>query len=136
MHEFKINKYLFLRMYFNDGITRIYVSSEPFMQCKFLLLNINAEEINTFEEIKSIDEVAEMLDASMEDSYKFRIPPENSRVLEGGKITHIIKVENDAYACMLGGPDRRTLFVATSTHTRTNGRIEYVEVDTPGAGLP
>ena len=58
------------------------------------------------------------------------------RILEGGKITHIIKVENDAYACMLGGPDRRTLFVATSTHARTNGRIEYVEVDTPGAGLP
>ena len=58
------------------------------------------------------------------------------RVVEGGKITHIIKVENDAYACMLGGPDRRTLFVATSTHTRTNGRIEVVEVDIPGAGLP
>ena len=58
------------------------------------------------------------------------------RVLEGGIITHVIKVENDAYACMLGGPDRRTLFVAISTHTRMNGRIEVVEVDIPGAGLP
>ena len=58
------------------------------------------------------------------------------RVLEGGLITHIIRVENDAYACMLGGPDRKTLFVATSKHTRDAGRIEFVEVDIPGAGLP
>ena len=58
------------------------------------------------------------------------------RVLEGGQITHIIKVENDAYACMLGGPDRKILFVATSKHTRDAGRIEFVEVDIPGAGLP
>ncbi len=29
-----------------------------------------------------------------------------ARVLEGGQITHIVRVENDAYACMLGGPDR------------------------------
>jgi len=59
-----------------------------------------------------------------------------ARVLEGGKITHIVRVENDAYACMLGGPDRKTLFVATSKHTRDAGRIEFVEVDIPGAGLP
>jgi len=59
-----------------------------------------------------------------------------ARVLEGGKITHIVKVENDAYACMLGGPDRKTLFVATSVHTRDAGKIEFVKVDVPGAGLP
>jgi sugar lactone lactonase YvrE len=58
------------------------------------------------------------------------------RVLEGGEITHIVKVENDAYACMLGGPDRKTLFVATSRHERDAGRIEFVEVDIPGVGLP
>ena len=59
-----------------------------------------------------------------------------ARVLEGGQITHIVKVENDAYACMLGGPDRKTLFVATSKHTRDAGKIEFVKVDIPGAGLP
>jgi sugar lactone lactonase YvrE len=58
------------------------------------------------------------------------------RILEGGEITHIVKVENDAYACMLGGPERKTLFVATSRHERDAGRIEFVEVDIPGAGLP
>lgn len=58
------------------------------------------------------------------------------RILEGGKITHKVKVETDAYACMLGGPDRDILFIATSTAERVKGKIEYVKVDIPGAGLP
>ncbi|MFW9987801.1 MAG: SMP-30/gluconolactonase/LRE family protein [Candidatus Odinarchaeota archaeon] len=58
------------------------------------------------------------------------------RVLEGGKITHKVKVNTDAFACMLGGPDRDILFICTSTKERTNGKIEYVKVDAPGAGLP
>jgi hypothetical protein len=37
---------------------------------------------------------------------------------------------------MLGGLERKTLFVATSKHTRDAGKIEFVEVDIPGAGLP
>jgi sugar lactone lactonase YvrE len=46
-------------------------------------------------------------------------------------------------ACVLGGPDRTTLFVCTSEQiskpTRTpeaTGRIVTFEVDVPGAGLP
>lgn len=58
------------------------------------------------------------------------------RILEGGKITHEVKIETDAYACMLGGPKRDILFIATSTAERVKGRIEYVKVDIPGAGLP
>jgi len=79
IYEFRINEYLFLRMYDDDSITRIYISGEPIMQCKFLLLNINVDEISAFDEIESIDEAAEKLDASMEneeDAYKFNIPPE------------------------------------------------------------
>lgn len=37
---------------------------------------------------------------------------------------------------MLGGPDRSTLFVATSSIDRSNGRIEIINVDVPGAELP
>jgi hypothetical protein len=43
---------------------------------------------------------------------------------------------------MLGGPDRRTLYVCTADSPdpketgRRLGRIEAVEVDVPGAGLP
>jgi sugar lactone lactonase YvrE len=46
-----------------------------------------------------------------------------------------------AFACMLGGSDRRTLFVATAPdfdpadrRARTEGRIETLRVDVPGAG--
>jgi sugar lactone lactonase YvrE len=50
--------------------------------------------------------------------------------------------QGGAYACMLGGPDRRTLFVLTNTGSgpgmakKTDGRIEMYRVDVPGAGLP
>ncbi|MHA1931086.1 MAG: SMP-30/gluconolactonase/LRE family protein [Promethearchaeota archaeon] len=58
------------------------------------------------------------------------------RVIEGGKVTHEVKVLTQAYACMLGGLDRRTLFVATSTADHLEGRIEITRVEIPGAGLP
>src|SRR5208282_570311 len=65
------------------------------------------------------------------------------RVQEGGKVTERIKTENHAYACMLGGPDRRTLFVLTAADSdpdkcraKPTGRIETTPVDVAGAGLP
>lgn len=65
------------------------------------------------------------------------------QVREGGKISERIKTETDPFACMLGGRDRRTLFILTAaTHhpkeakAKASGRIEFVEVDVPGAGLP
>jgi len=71
--------------------------------------------------------------------------PENHtgvlRVLEGGQITHRVRVESNAYACMLGNHDRRTLFVLTagahnSLQIEAGGRIEIIDVEIPGAGLP
>jgi sugar lactone lactonase YvrE len=63
------------------------------------------------------------------------------RVREGGEITH--RIGAHAYACMLGGPDRRTLFIMTAgtflpneARARLSGRVEIAEVDVPGAGLP
>jgi sugar lactone lactonase YvrE len=64
------------------------------------------------------------------------------RVLEGGEVTHRVKVETQAFACMLGGADGRTLFICTagdSDPERTvarSGRIETVRVDAARAGLP
>jgi sugar lactone lactonase YvrE len=65
------------------------------------------------------------------------------RVREGGEVTHRIPVAQMAIACMLGGDDRRTLFVLTSPATSRaecrkarGARIETVRVDVPGAGLP
>jgi len=44
---------------------------------------------------------------------------------------------------MLGGPDRRTLFICTANDSNParcreahSGRIEIVEVEVPGAGWP
>ena len=52
-----------------------------------------------------------------------------------------LAVDQNAYACMLGGEDRRTLFVATSPdHEPANrraakeSRIEAIRVEVPGAG--
>jgi sugar lactone lactonase YvrE len=65
------------------------------------------------------------------------------RVKQGGEVTERIKVETDAFACMLGGPDGRTLFVATSpgsdpekSRADRRGRIETTHVEVPRAGLP
>jgi sugar lactone lactonase YvrE len=65
------------------------------------------------------------------------------RVREGGTVTHRFRPSLRPYACMLGGADRRTLFIVTAeTHDPTealakrSGRIETVEVDVPGAGFP
>jgi sugar lactone lactonase YvrE len=65
------------------------------------------------------------------------------RVHEGGRVSRRIPVATQAIACMLGGSGRRTLFIATAETTepeacraKRTGRIEVVEVDVPGAGLP
>jgi len=65
------------------------------------------------------------------------------RVEEKGHITHRVPVKTQAIACMLGGQDRRTLFVLTAplkraakTRALRQGCIETVRVETPGAGLP
>jgi sugar lactone lactonase YvrE len=76
------------------------------------------------------------------------------RVAEGGAILDQVVVENQAYACRLGGPDGHTLFITTSypldslfhlrslpppTSDKTTvvpGRIVSVEVDVPSAGFP
>lgn len=65
------------------------------------------------------------------------------RVFEGGRIERSISTgERGAFACMLGGEDRRALFICTCTGSgpaiaeRKAGKIEVVRVDVPGAGLP
>jgi sugar lactone lactonase YvrE len=66
------------------------------------------------------------------------------RIIEGGAVTDRIDMgERVAIACALGGPERRTLFLLSSTEaypqrlvgTRLS-RLDAVTVTTPGAGLP
>jgi sugar lactone lactonase YvrE len=65
------------------------------------------------------------------------------RVRQGGFVEQRIKTEAQSIACMLGGADRRTLFILTAgtldpaqAAKDKRGRIEVVEVDVAGAGLP
>lgn len=66
------------------------------------------------------------------------------RVWEGGEVAARVAVPGRrAVACMLGGEDRRTLFLLTAETTveelsqgKSKGRIETARVDVPGAGFP
>ncbi len=65
------------------------------------------------------------------------------RVVSGGRILDRVSVTNHAFACMLGGPARRTMFVLTADNSNpeycrasATGKIEVFEVEVPGAGLP
>lgn len=67
------------------------------------------------------------------------------RVRRGGEVTDRVTPGDGlkAYACMLGGPDRRTLYIcAAPSHLHAEtvparaGRVLAVEVAVPGAGLP
>jgi len=65
------------------------------------------------------------------------------RVREGGEITDRIKVDTHAYAVMLGGPERRHLFICASgshdpaeIHRNPSASFQVVEVGVPGAGIP
>lgn len=71
------------------------------------------------------------------------ISHEVQRVAEGGEVLDRVRVESQAFACMLGGDDGRTLFVCTAAESdparcraQATGRIEVVRVDAPHAGLP
>jgi sugar lactone lactonase YvrE len=65
------------------------------------------------------------------------------RVREGGEVLERFKPSQPAYAVMLGGPDRRTLFIVTAPNPDPaeakrlrGGKIEMVRVQSPGVGLP
>ena len=65
------------------------------------------------------------------------------RVHEGGEVSERIPTGEQAIACMLGGADRRTLYVCVSPTidpeiclADRKTRIDAVRVDVPGAGRP
>ena len=66
------------------------------------------------------------------------------RVADGGAVLETIPVKDAmAFACVLGGEDRRTLMICAGTahdaeecRRLRSGRIEFARVAVPGAGLP
>jgi len=75
MKEFSINKYLSVRLEKRE--TRLYICGQPFIICKFLLLNIPTTQVKNFDTIDSIDEAAEKVDNAVEEEMReIEIPPE------------------------------------------------------------
>jgi sugar lactone lactonase YvrE len=66
------------------------------------------------------------------------------RLLPGGELTDAVDFPGDMpVACVLGGPDRRTLYICVSKEFQRDavlraplGRIDAVRVETAGAGCP
>jgi sugar lactone lactonase YvrE len=66
------------------------------------------------------------------------------RVLEGGKVTDSVGFDGVIpVACVLGGPDRRTLLMCVAADWKRDvvrqaptGRIDAMEVEVPGVGRP
>lgn len=62
--EFKINEYLTVKL--EKNITNIYINGKLFKQCKYLLLNIPKENVDDYDSINSIDDVATHLNHDLE----------------------------------------------------------------------
>ena len=66
------------------------------------------------------------------------------RVREGGEVLQTIDLDRGCFACMLGGVDRRTLFLmaaewggpASMAEGRRTGQVLTVEAPAPGVGWP
>jgi Leucine-rich repeat (LRR) protein len=99
MKEFKINEFLSLRL--EDRKTNIYVNNELFRHCKYLLLDIPIEDIDQFDEIKSIDEIEMKSDRSLEfkDNLKINIPHETEFWAHCSNLQ--VWLENNYDTCLL-----------------------------------
>jgi sugar lactone lactonase YvrE len=66
------------------------------------------------------------------------------RVREGGEVLQTIHLDRGCFACMLGGPDRRTLFMVAQewggpdnmADGAPTGQVLTIETSTPGVGWP
>ena len=68
------------------------------------------------------------------------------RVREGGEVMQTINLDRGCFACMLGGADRRTLFLMVNrtpdvtqwgkSDTPRTGRVLTINAPSPGAGWP
>ena len=70
MKKFQINKFITLKL--EEGNTNIYLNNNLFLQCKQLLMNLNENEIKSYNKLKSINDEIDQLFIDSET----KIPPE------------------------------------------------------------
>jgi sugar lactone lactonase YvrE len=67
-----------------------------------------------------------------------------ARVCEGGEVSQIVNADRGCFACMLGGADRRTLFImaaewhgmAKMVDSARTGQVLAIDAPAPGVGWP
>ncbi len=71
------------------------------------------------------------------------LAPECFLVAEDGHVLDVVETDQPCFACMLGGPERRHLFMLTCpasdpaiASAQREGHVMVAEVGVPGAGLP
>lgn len=71
------------------------------------------------------------------------LAPECALIEQGGRVLEVVDTGQPCYACMLGGPDGRTLFMLTATTSIAHeaaaspkGKLLVATVDVPHAGRP
>jgi sugar lactone lactonase YvrE len=63
-------------------------------------------------------------------------------VREGGEVLQAIELDRGCFACVLGGPDRKTLFLVANEFSDSGepgapaGQVLSVEAPAPGLGWP
>ena len=68
------------------------------------------------------------------------------RIREGGEVLQTAQLDRGAFACMLGGPERRTLFILAAEWggfehvpelvAKRTGQVLALEAPAPGVGWP
>ena len=77
-NKFRINEFLELRLEgtTEDNRTKIYINNKRFTHCKYLLMNIPADNIKSYDVINSIDEAMELYNRIENEHRKQKIDPE------------------------------------------------------------
>jgi len=70
MEEYRINDYITLKL--ENNKTVIYLKKQKFVQCKIILLNIPTNEIDSFGETQTIDELIDTMEKDFKENHKNR----------------------------------------------------------------
>ncbi len=128
----------------DDGRTLIVAETMPFRLTAFdVAADGTLSGRRVFAQLDFVPADGICLDADGQVWVANALAPECIRVREGGEITARVTTSQTSFACMLGGENRRDLFVMTAPNSSRFeiadvrlGKIERATVSVPGAGRP
>jgi len=128
----------------DDGRTLIVAETMPFRLTAFdVATDGTLSGRRVFAQLDFVPADGICLDADGQVWVANALAPECIRVRDGGEITARVTTSQTSFACMLGGEDRRDLYVMTAPNSSRfeiadarHGKIERATVAVPGAGRP